>query len=153
VLYRGISQALPLSFNAKTSYGLLALIELAGIQARGGRLQASVIAQRQGIPERYLEQVLTSLRKGGVLTSNRGPNGGYELARPAAEIHLSDAVDCLQSQAKRQHPQQPSLEQQVLQSLEDKLQQERRTTLKSTTLKDLLAQRDALAEAQTMYFI
>ena len=144
---------MPLSFNAKTSYGLLALLELAGIQAQGGRLQVSAIAQRQDIPERYLEQMLTSLRKGGVLNSSRGPRGGYQLARPAAAIQLSEVLDCLEGSSEPEQAAQPSLERQVLQALDTQLVDQRRALLESTTLADLLAQRDALLQAQAMYFI
>ena len=146
-------QVAPLSFNAKTSYGLLALLELAGIQAQGGRLQVSAIAQRQDIPERYLEQLLTSLRKGGLLTSSRGPRGGYQLARPAATIQLSEVLDCLEGRSEPERAVQPSLERQVLHALDTQLADQRRTLLESTTLADLLAQRDALLQAQAMYFI
>ena len=146
-------QVMPLSFNAKTSYGLLALLELAGIQAQGGRLQVSAIAQRQNIPERYLEQMLTSLRKGGLLHSSRGPRGGYQLARPAAAIQLSEVLDCLEGSSEPEQAAQPSLERQVLQALDTQLADQRRALLESTTLADLLAQRDALLQAQAMYFI
>ena len=147
------TQVAPLSFNAKTSYGLLALLELAGIQAQGGRLQVSAIAQRQDIPERYLEQLLTSLRKGGLLNSSRGPRGGYQLARPAATIQLSEVLDCLEGRSEPEQAAQPSLERQVLHALDTQLVDQRRTLLESTTLADLLTQRDALLQAQAMYFI
>ena len=147
------TQTPPLPFNAKTSYGLLALIELAGIQAQGGRLQVSVIAQRQGIPERYLEQMMTSLRKGGLLNSRRGPKGGYQLARPAADIRLGEALECLEGRSEPPPPAQQTLEQQVLHSIGTQLQEQRLALLESTTLTDLLAQRDALLQAQAMYFI
>ena len=148
-----LTQVAPLSFNAKTSYGLLALLELAGIQAQGGRLQVSAIAQRQDIPERYLEQLLTSLRKGGLLNSSRGPRGGYQLARPAATIQLSEVLDCLEGRSEPERAVQPSLERQVLHALDTQLADQRRALLESTTLADLLAQRDALLQAQAMYFI
>ena len=148
-----LTQVAPLSFNAKTSYGLLALLELAGIQAQGGRLQVSAIAQRQDIPERYLEQLLTSLRKGGLLNSSRGPRGGYQLARPAAMIQLSEVLDCLEGRSEPERAVQPSLERQVLHALDTQLADQRRALLESTTLADLLAQRDALLQAQAMYFI
>ncbi|WP_255439413.1 Rrf2 family transcriptional regulator [Synechococcus sp. LTW-R] len=147
------TQVAPLSFNAKTRYGLLALLELAGIEARGGRLQVSAIAQRQDIPERYLEQLLTSLRKEGLLNSSRGPRGGYQLTRPAATIHLSEVLDCLEGRSEPEQAVQPSLERQVLHALDTQLTDQRRTLLESTTLADLLAQRDARLQAQAMYFI
>ena len=148
-----LTQVALLSFNAKTSYGLLALLELAGIEAQGGRLQVSAIAQRQDIPERYLEQLLTSLRKGSLLNSSRGPRGGYQLARPAATIPLSEVLDCLEGRSEPEQAVQPSLERQVLNALDTQLADQRRTLLESTTLADLLTQRDALLQAQAMYFI
>ena len=148
-----LTQVALLSFNAKTSYGLLALLELAGIEAQGGRLQVSAIAQRQNIPERYLEQMLTTLRKGGLLNSSRGPRGGYQLARPAAAIQLSEVLDCLEGSSEPEQAAHPSLERQVLQALDTQLADQRRALLESTTLADLLAQRDALLQAQAMYFI
>jgi Rrf2 family protein len=63
-------------FSAKTEYGLVSLVELAAIYSQGGVLQVTEIAQRQGIPDRYLEQMLTSLRRGQILRSIRGPRGG-----------------------------------------------------------------------------
>ena len=77
-------------FRAKTEYGLLALLELARIQDTGDVLQVAEIAQRQGIPDRYLEQMLTDLRKAGILRSIRGPRGGYQLARPATELTIAE---------------------------------------------------------------
>ena len=55
-----------MGFPAKTSYGIAALMELAGVHASGEVLQVAEIASRQGIPERYLEQMMTSLRRGGL---------------------------------------------------------------------------------------
>jgi Rrf2 family protein len=97
--------------------------------------------------------MMTSLRKGGLLNSSRGPKGGYQLARPAADIRLSEALDCLEGRSEPQPPAQQSLEQQVLHSLGTQLQEQRLALLESTTLADLLAQRDALLQAQAMYFI
>ena len=81
---------MPLS--AKTQYGIVALIELATIHPRGGVLQVAEIAQRQGIPDRYLEQMLTSLRKAGYLISLRGPRGGFQLRLPPEEIRISEEI-------------------------------------------------------------
>ncbi|NBP25572.1 MAG: Rrf2 family transcriptional regulator, partial [Proteobacteria bacterium] len=85
-----------MAFSSKTEYGLVALIELAAVYASGGVMQVAEIAARQSIPDRYLEQMLTSLRRGGILRSIRGPKGGYQLARPPAEIVVADVVACLE---------------------------------------------------------
>jgi Rrf2 family protein len=143
-----------LAFSAKTGYGLVSLMELAAIYARGGVLQVAEIAQRQGIPDRYLEQMLASLRRGQILRSIRGPKGGYQLARPPAEIRVDDVISCLEGEgAARSGSESDTPEFEVLTRLEERLEEARHGILASTTLQDLLDQRDHLAQAQAMYFI
>src|SRR5207247_4262664 len=63
------------------------------------------IAERQAIPQRYLEQVLLSLKRAGLLGSRRGSSGGYHLTRPAEQISVGDvlrAVDGAQSPLEAQ---------------------------------------------------
>jgi Rrf2 family protein len=142
-----------LGFAAKTTYGLLALMELAGVQASGERLQVAEIAARQGIPERYLEQMMASLRRAGLLRSSRGPRGGYRLARPAAAITLAEVLDCLEGDTTPSTEGGSSPERLVLQELAASLRQQRLARLQHTSLAQLLEQRDALQQAQAMYFI
>jgi Rrf2 family protein len=143
-----------LTFSAKTGYGLVSLMELAAIHARGGVLQVAEIAQRQGIPDRYLEQMLASLRRGQILRSIRGPKGGYQLARPPAEIRVDEVVSCLEGESvSRSGAESGTPEYDVLTALEGRLEAARRGILAGTTLQDLLDQRDHLAQAQAMYFI
>ena len=59
-------------------------------------IRANDIAERQEIPEPYLNQILTLLRKAGLIESRRGPGGGHVLARPAAEITLAELVAALE---------------------------------------------------------
>jgi Rrf2 family protein len=142
-----------LGFAAKTTYGLLALMELAGVEASGERLQVAEIAARQGIPERYLEQMMASLRRAGLLRSSRGPRGGYRLARPAAAITLAEVLDCLEGDTTPSTEGGSSPERLVLQELAASLRQQRLARLQHTSLAQLLEQRDALQQAQAMYFI
>ncbi len=143
-----------MGFSAKTEYGLVALLELAGIHGQGGVLQVAEIAQRQGIPDRYLEQMLTSLRRGQILRSIRGPRGGYQLARPPAEIRVAEVVQCLEGETTaRGSGRRDSPESDVLAALEGRLDAARRSILEGTTLLDLLEERDRLVQAQAMYFI
>ena len=66
-------------------------------QRPGSRpIQSAEIARRQGIPEPYLTQLLSQLRKAGVITSRRGRSGGHVLARPPAELTLADIVLALE---------------------------------------------------------
>ena len=81
--------------STRGDYGLRALIELAGHYGQGP-LQSSEIALRRHVPEQYLDQLLTSLRKAGFVRSTRGPAGGHELSRPPAEISVRDVVVALE---------------------------------------------------------
>ncbi len=141
-------------FSAKTEYGLVSLLELASVHSQGVVLQVAEIAHRQGIPDRYLEQMLTSLRRANILRSIRGPKGGYQLARPPAQIRVAEVVSCLEGEsAARAGSSRDTPEYSVLIALEDRLERARREILEGATLQDLLDQRDQLAQAQAMYFI
>lgn len=143
-----------LALSAKVQYGIVSLIELAAIHGQGGVLQVAEIAQRQSIPDRYLEQMLTSLRRARILRSIRGPKGGYQLARPPAEVLVQEVVTALEGEApSRASAERSTPEFDVLSSLEDRLEGARAAILGGTTLQDLLDQRDQLVQAQVMYFI
>ena len=144
----------PVPFRAKTEYGLLALLELARIQDTGDVLQVAEIAQRQGIPDRYLEQMLTDLRKAGILRSIRGPRGGYQLARPATELTIAEVVACLEGETAAPDDRRGGTpEARVVASLRQKLEKARESVLEGTTLQDLHDERKALTLADSMYFI
>ena len=76
--------------SAKADYALRACIQLA---AEGeGHVKGERIAQAQEIPLRFLENILGELRQAGLVRSQRGAEGGYWLARPAAEITLAEVI-------------------------------------------------------------
>ena len=77
--------------SAKTDYALRAAVELA-VQGGDGLVKAEQIATAQGIPLRFLENILGDLRNAGIVESRRGVEGGYLLARPPREIALADIV-------------------------------------------------------------
>ena len=77
--------------STKGEYGLLAVIDLA-LHYGHGPIQSLQIAERQGIPKQYLDQLMLILRKAGIVESSRGRQGGYQLARPPKEITLYDIV-------------------------------------------------------------
>ena len=142
------------AFSAKTEYGLVSLLELATIYPQDGVLQVAEIASRQGIPDRYLEQMLTSLRRARILRSLRGPRGGYQLARPPAEIRIAEVVACLEGESgSRGSGERLSPEFEVIGALQLRLEAARQTILESTTLQGLLDERDQRLQSQVMYFI
>jgi Rrf2 family protein len=77
--------------TAKADYAVRAVVELAGSSQKEPRKVDSV-AQAQGIPVSFLENILTQLRSSGVVRSQRGPEGGYWLARPAEEVNLANVI-------------------------------------------------------------
>ncbi|MCW2811194.1 MAG: putative Rrf2 family transcriptional regulator [Friedmanniella sp.] len=78
--------------SARVDYALRAMAELAAADAPRTVDQLSA-AQR--IPNKYLESILGELRRGGLLRSQRGPDGGYRLARTPAEISIADVIRAL----------------------------------------------------------
>jgi Rrf2 family transcriptional regulator, cysteine metabolism repressor len=86
---------LRMRFSMKTEYGVRAILELAGHAGRGA-LQSSEIARRQSIPGPFLDQVLMTLRRAGLVNSTRGPHGGHQLARRPDEIQLDEVIACLE---------------------------------------------------------
>ena len=81
--------------STRGDYGIRALIELAANYGQGP-IQASEIALRRHIPERYLDQLMTTLRKAGFVRSVRGPSGGHELARDPGEISVLEVITALE---------------------------------------------------------
>jgi Rrf2 family protein len=76
--------------SAKADYAIRAMVELAA--AGGGPLKGERIAQVQSIPIKFLENIMSDLRNGGLVRSQRGSEGGYWLARAADEIDLAQVI-------------------------------------------------------------
>jgi Rrf2 family protein len=81
--------------SARADYALRAAIELA---AQDRRVTADQLAQAQDIPGKFLEAILTHLRRSNIVRSQRGPDGGFWLARPAAEISLAEIIRAIDGQ-------------------------------------------------------
>jgi Rrf2 family protein len=84
-----------LRVSSRSDYGLRALIELAGHYGRGP-LQSSEIALRRHVPEQYLDQLLTVLRKAGFIRSIRGPAGGHELVKDPQTVTVLEVIAALE---------------------------------------------------------
>lgn len=77
--------------TAKADYAVRATVELASSSADAPR-KVDDVAQAQGIPLSFLENILTQLRSAGIVRSQRGPEGGYWLAHPAEEVNLAQVI-------------------------------------------------------------
>ena len=82
--------------SARADYALRAAIELAA--APGSRVTGEQLARAQNIPGTFLETILTQLRRTGLVRSQRGPDGGFWLARPASEVSLADVIRAVDGQ-------------------------------------------------------
>ena len=79
--------------SARVDYALRAVIEL----ARGGEspITADRIARAQEIPPKFCESILLQLRRGGIVYAQRGPEGGYWLAKPASTLTLVEIIEVI----------------------------------------------------------
>ncbi|WP_405445053.1 RrF2 family transcriptional regulator [Streptomyces erythrochromogenes] len=77
--------------SARADYAVRAALQLAA-SAGDGPLKAEAIADAQDIPHKFLEGILNDMRRGGLVLSQRGGNGGYRLAKPAASISIADVI-------------------------------------------------------------
>ena len=101
--------------SARVDYAIRAVIELASIEpVASGRPPADYpvtserIAKAQEIPPKFLESILLQLRRGGVVNAQRGPEGGYWLARPASEITLAEVIEIIDGPLSHVRGQAPS---------------------------------------------
>jgi len=81
--------------STRSRYGVRAMVDLALYYGQGNVLLKD-IAKRQGISNKYLEHLLTSLKVAGLVKSIRGAHGGYLLAKPPAQIRLSQVIKVLE---------------------------------------------------------
>ena len=144
-----------MELSCKSEYALLALIELSAHHSQGEPLRICQIAAEQNIPDRYLEQLLATLRRGGFVKSQRGAKGGYFLSREPWKVTLLDVVNCIEGfEAK-------AAEEKLPQTTEGKIVaevwQETRTAAESIlskyTLQDLVDKRNARQQMDLMYYI
>ncbi|MFQ5596531.1 MAG: RrF2 family transcriptional regulator [Nitrospiria bacterium] len=86
-----------LHFSAKGEYAVLAVLALS-LHTDPGPLQVKAIAQKEKIPLRFLEQVMSQLKKKGLVESVRGPHGGYRLARLPGQITFGEVLRAIEGQ-------------------------------------------------------
>ncbi len=144
-----------MELSSRVEYALLALLELTSHYAKGEPLKVSEIAASQAIPERYLDQILTILRRSGVVQSQRGAKGGYLLAREPWQITLLEVVSSLEgnSSQKEETSESTTLEKSVVIEVWQQVTEASLAVLGRYTLQDLCQQRDAYQQDNPMYYI
>jgi Rrf2 family protein len=126
--------------SSKGRYAVRALSDVA-FHGASAPAQLKDVARRQRIPLRFLEQIFQDLRREGLVASKRGPRGGYQLARPAAEICVGDVLRATGGAARgpvgRQHRAQELRE--VCDQVIDDLTHDMEACFAKVTLADVCA--------------
>ncbi|MFK0733462.1 MAG: RrF2 family transcriptional regulator [Gloeotrichia echinulata GP01] len=143
-----------LDLSSKVEYALLALLELASHHNKKVPLTMSEITAKQPIPERYLEQILTNLRRAGVVQSQRGAKGGFLLVREPWQITLLEIVTLVEGERKEKDSSDaPTLERSLVLEIWEKANSACVEVLNSYTLQDLCQKREARSQQSPMYYI
>jgi Rrf2 family cysteine metabolism transcriptional repressor len=132
-----------LAITSKSPYAVRALTELART-GNAGPVPIGEIARRRDIPVQFLEGLFATLRRAGILNSQRGVKGGYSFARPADQLTVLEVVEALEGRLGADAPQQGEIWVEAVEALRERL--------RSETIADV-AQREARAAGAAMYYI
>jgi len=139
-------------FSAKAHYGLKAVIYLAQNSGKGP-IQAKEIAATQNVPVRYLELLLSQLKKARLINSNRGKLGGYFLSRPGSSISVFDVVNSLEGRISFVSSHETNEDDPIEQAVSDfwkKAEDNLVSYLQQASIEDLLQK---AASGERMYYI
>jgi Rrf2 family protein len=142
--------------SCKSEYALLALMALADQFHSNEPLQIRQIAAQQNIPDRYLEQLLATLRRSGLVRSQRGSKGGYLLAREPWQITVLEVMTCIEGHdiiASTENKATRTTEKRVIDAVWQGACETLRTVLQNHTLQDLCDRRDTQQQSELMYYI
>ncbi|MBF2005788.1 RrF2 family transcriptional regulator [Chlorogloeopsis fritschii PCC 9212] len=143
-----------LDLSAKVEYALIALLELANNCDRKTPVTMSDISAKHPIPERYLEQILTSLRRSGVVQSQRGSKGGFVLLREPRQLTLLEVVIMLDGEQKEKESLgEENLEKILVHNIWQQADLAAQDVLSQYTIQDLFEQREARLQKSQMYYI
>ncbi len=144
-----------MELSCKSQYAILALLELTAHYPHGEPRQIRQIARQHHIPERYLEQLLATLKRSGIVRSQRGAKGGYLLAKEPWKITLFDVVVCLEgsNSTPTRNRHQKSLESLIVDEVWEEAHQMANSILQKYTLKDLREKLDTQRQTHLMYYI
>lgn len=132
-----------LTITTKSPYAVRALAELAR-SGGGGPVPIGELARRRDIPVQFLEGLFASLRRAGVLQSQRGVRGGYSFARPPEDITVLEVVELLEGELGAEAAEAGPVFEDATRAVRD--------VLAAVTIADV-AQREAREAGATMYYI
>jgi Rrf2 family protein len=132
-----------LAITSKSPYAVRALSELARVGG-AGPVPIGEIARRRDIPVQFLEGMFATLRRAGIIQSQRGVKGGYSFARPPQEVTVLDVVEALEGALGTDAPGQDEIWSEAIEALRERL--------KATTIAEI-AEREARQAGAQMYYI
>ncbi len=145
-----------MELSLKSEYAILAMVELANHFEIDQPLQIRQIAAQQNIPDRYLEQLLATLKRQGLVKSQRGSKGGYVLAREPWQISLLEVIQGIEGYdllTDRNKNRDDNASLAVIREVWESAQKAASNVLDNCTLKDLCDRQRQRQIATTMYYI
>jgi Rrf2 family protein len=144
-----------MKISAKTEYACIAMIELASQYGTGEPVRIRKIAERHGVPPRFLVQILLQLKGAGMVASTRGAAGGYHLIRAPDQVSLGEVMEVIEGspeengQTSSASPDSPAVK--VLMQAWKQVAAVEKDLLKNVTFAQLLER--AKDQDQQMYYI
>jgi Rrf2 family protein len=134
----------------------MAAVDLA-MQSGSAPIQAKAIARRQGIPARFLEQVLHAMKKAGLVSSQRGAQGGYVLSKKPSEVSLAEILEALEGPFLRLEQMngrlnQGSKSEALLTQVWDRVHAAERHVLEGITVEELAGQQRQLEQQRSLMY-
>ena len=123
-------------FDKKFLYALEATLDIA-INSKGNPIQSHEITKRQGIPKRYLENILQKLVQKNIIKGTRGPKGGYSLAKEKRNISLVEIYNVILTIDKKKPVMQTEIKKKIITPIISNVSDDIMNYLKSITLDDL----------------
>ncbi|MBD2563472.1 MULTISPECIES: RrF2 family transcriptional regulator [Nostoc] len=145
-----------MELSCKSEYAILALLEMAAHYESGEPLQIRQIAAQQNIPDRYLEQLLATMRRGGIVKSQRGSKGGYLLMREPRKIILFEILECLEGLEVgtcEENVNSKTVDSSIIKEIWQEASRAANLVLQKYTLQDLCEKRDSRRQLDIMYYI
>ena len=142
--------------SLRSTYGIMAAVDLA-MQGGSAPIQAKVIARRQGIPARFLEQVLHAMKKAGLVSSLRGAQGGYVLTKKPSDVSIAQILEALEGPFLRLtelngRPHSPPKSEALLAKVWDQVYEAERHVLEAITVEDLAGQQRQIEQQRSLMY-
>jgi len=142
-----------MKFSARSQYALEAMLALT--ESGDGRpIQVRAISQEHGIPVRFLEQIMASLKKAGLVRSVRGARGGYLLGGPSGSIRVAQVIQAVEGPIREEdaetEPGPPAT--QVVHALWHEAQDTVRAVFDAITLEELAKRKNDLEGARSLMY-